>query len=53
MKEHPDDHTHGSLFYEQIALTYLEKASKDRSDRDKWIHQAVTYYDKDLSVYQK
>jgi hypothetical protein len=53
IKKHPDDHTHESLFYEQIALTYLEKASKDRSDSDKWIHQAVTYYDSDLAVYQK
>lgn len=53
LKKHPDDHRHESFFYEQIALTYLEKASKDRSHSEKWTHQAATYYDKDLAVYQK
>jgi hypothetical protein len=53
LKKHPDDPLHGATFYEQIAITYLMKASKDRAHKDEWIEQAVTYYDKDLSVHQK
>lgn len=53
VKKHPNDHVHESFLYRQIAITYLVKASKDRSERDKWIHQAVAYYDKDLSVHRK
>ncbi len=51
LNRHPDDS--GATFYEQIAITYLMKASKDSARKDEWIEQAVTYYDKDLSVHQK
>jgi hypothetical protein len=51
LKRHPEDS--GATFYEQIALTYLMKASKDSTHKDEWIQQAVTYYDKELSVHQK
>ena len=53
LKKHPDDPLHGATFYEQIAITYLMKASKDSSHKDEWIQQAVIYYDKDLSVHQE
>ena len=53
LKKHPEDPLHGATFYEQIAITYLMKASKDIAHKDEWIQQAVTYYDKDLSVHQK
>lgn len=53
MKRHPSDHSRDSLFYEQIALTYLMKASKDRASKDEWIRRAASYYDKDLAVHQK
>jgi hypothetical protein len=51
LKKHPEDS--GATFYEQIAITYLIKASKDSARKDEWIQQAVAYYDKDLSVHQK
>ena len=53
LKKHPEDPLHGATFYEQIGITYLIKASKDSAHKDEWIRQAVTYYDKDLSVHQK
>jgi hypothetical protein len=53
MNKHPNDQSHGATFYEQIAITYLMKASKDRARRDEWVKQAVAYFDKDLSVHQK
>jgi hypothetical protein len=53
LKKHPEDPLHGATFYEQIAITYLIKASKDSTHKDEWIQQAVAYYDKDLSVHQK
>jgi len=53
LKNHPEDPLHGAGFYEQIAITYLIKASKDTARKDEWIQQAVTYYDKDLAVHQK
>jgi hypothetical protein len=53
MNKHPNDPSHGATFYEQIAIIYLMKASKDRARRDEWVKQAVTYLDKDLSVHQK
>ncbi len=53
LKKHPEDSSHGATFYEQIAITYLIKASKDSTHKDEWIQQAVAYYDKDLSVHQK
>jgi hypothetical protein len=51
LNKHPADS--GTTFYEQIAITYLMKASKDSSHKDEWIQQAVAYYDKGLSVHQK
>jgi hypothetical protein len=53
MNKHPNDQSHGATFYEQIAITYLMKASKERARRDEWVKQAVAYFDKDLSVHQK
>jgi hypothetical protein len=53
LKRHPQDPLHGATFYEQIAITYLIKASKDGVHKDEWIREAVNYYDKDLSVHQK
>lgn len=52
LKKHPDDPLRAT-FYEQIAIMYLMKASKDSGHKDEWIQQAVAYYDKDLSVHQK
>jgi hypothetical protein len=51
LNKHPGDS--GVTFYEQIAITYLMKASKDSAHRDECIQQAVAYYDKDLSAHQK
>jgi len=53
LKKHPDDPLHSATFYDQIAVTYLMKASKDSAHKDEWIQQAVAYYDKDLSAHQK
>ena len=53
LKKHPEDPLHGATFYQQIAITYLMKASKDSAHKDEWIQQAVTYYDKNLSIHQK
>jgi hypothetical protein len=53
MKRHPDDNSKNGLFYEQIAITYLAKASKDSAHKDEWIQQSIAYYDRDLSVHQK
>ena len=48
MKNHPDD-----LLYDQIAITYLMKASKDSAHKDQWIQQAIVNYEKDLSTRKK
>jgi hypothetical protein len=53
LKTHPEDPMHGATFYEQIAITYLMKASKDYAHKDEWIGQAVANLDKELSVHQK
>lgn len=53
LKRHPEDPLHGAMFYEQMGITYLMKASKDSGRKHEWIRQAVIYYDKDLSVHQK
>ena len=45
LKKHPEDPSRGATFYEQIAITYLMKASKDSGHKDEWIQQAVAYYD--------
>jgi len=51
--EHPDDASEAGRFYQQIAMTYLTKASKDTAHKDEWIKQTVDYFDRDLSVHQK
>ena len=53
LKKHPEDTSHQGTFYEQIAITYLMKAPKDAAHKEEWIQQAITYYDKDLSVHRK
>jgi tetratricopeptide (TPR) repeat protein len=53
MKKHPEDSAHNWAFYDQIAITYLMKASKDPGQREYWVHQAVDYYDKALLAHQK
>ena len=53
LKKHPEDTSQNGTFYEQIAITYLMKASKDTAHKEEWIQQAITYYDKDLSVHRK
>lgn len=52
LKQHPDDDSHTSFLYQQIAFTYLSKAIKDTAHKDKWIQEAVAYFDRDLSVHQ-
>jgi tetratricopeptide (TPR) repeat protein len=52
LKKHPEQHAHLAAFYDQIAITYLVKASKDRAHKDEWIQEAVAYYDEDLSAHQ-
>jgi hypothetical protein len=53
MKKHPDATSHNLALYDQIAIAYLMKASKNTEHREEWIRQAVAYYDEDLSVHQK
>jgi len=53
LKEHPDDASDAGRFYQQIAMTYLTKASKDTAHKDEWIQHAAAYFDRDLSVHQK
>ncbi len=53
LKKHPEDSLHGAMFYEQIAIAYLMKASKDAAHTDELAQQAVTYFDKYLAARQK
>lgn len=48
MERHPED-----SLYDQVAICYLAKASRDRSHKDQWIQQAVANYEKDLSAHKK
>lgn len=48
MARHPED-----SLYDQLAILYLAKASKDTVHRDQWIQQAVAYYEKDLLAHKK
>lgn len=50
--KHPQN-SDRDLVYEQVALSYLAKAGKDKVHRDEWIQQAVAYFDDDLSVHTK
>lgn len=53
LKSHPEDGSGANgIVYEQMALVYLVKASRDPMHKDEWIRQAVTYFDKDLSLHQ-
>jgi tetratricopeptide (TPR) repeat protein len=52
LKQHPDDVSDASFIYQQIGMTYLSKAIKDTAHRDEWIQQAISYFDKDLSVHK-
>ncbi|HEY6385108.1 MAG TPA: hypothetical protein VIX91_05430 [Candidatus Acidoferrum sp.] len=41
------------LVYQQIADTYLVRASKDADQRQQWLAKAVSYIDKSLSLNSK
>jgi hypothetical protein len=47
MQSHPDD-----FLYDQVAIVYLTKASKDSSQRDESVGQAVANYEKDLETHK-
>jgi GrpB-like predicted nucleotidyltransferase (UPF0157 family) len=53
LRNHPEDRAHGATFYNQMAITYLIKASKDGAHKEEWIREAAEYYDQGLSVHQK
>jgi hypothetical protein len=50
-KKHPDDVKPNRLLYQQIAIIYLMKASKDSAHKDEWIQQAIANLDEALSAY--
>jgi hypothetical protein len=52
LKQHPEDTAHQGTLYEQMGIAYLMKASHDFENKEKWIEQAVAYFDNDLSVDQ-
>jgi tetratricopeptide (TPR) repeat protein len=52
LQQHPEDTSHEGILYEQMGIAYLMKASHDAANKEKWIEQAVTYFDKDLSIDQ-
>jgi hypothetical protein len=47
MERHPED-----SLYDQVAIIYLVKASKDGAHKDEWIEQAVANYEKDLKAHK-
>ena len=47
MGRHPED-----SLYDQIAIVYLAKASKDSAHRDQWTEQAVANFEKDLRTHK-
>lgn len=53
LKKHPEETSHLAAVYDQIAITYLMKASKDNIHKEEWIQRAVGYYDKALSVHRQ
>ena len=53
LHKHPHDAPHAATFYEQMAVIYLTKASKDLAHREEWVRQAVQYYEKDLATHEK
>jgi tetratricopeptide (TPR) repeat protein len=53
LNSHPEDASWGNgIFYDQIGIVYLLKASKDPARKDEWIKQAIASYDKNLSLHQ-
>jgi tetratricopeptide (TPR) repeat protein len=52
LKQHPEDSSQKGILYEQMGIAYLVKASRDAANGEKWIEQAVAYFDKDLSIDQ-
>ena len=38
--------------YDQIALVYLLRAQVEKSLREQWVDQAITYIDKELATYR-
>lgn len=48
MGKHPQD-----SLYDQVAICYLTKASKDSGHKDQWIQQAVINFEKDLATHKK
>src|SRR5689334_20890378 len=44
IKKHPNDKSHESGFYDQIAMVYLMKASSDRSHEEAWLQQAASNF---------
>jgi len=53
LNAHPEDSSWGGgMFYDQMGIIYLLRASKDLARKDKWVKQAITSYDKNLSLHQ-
>lgn len=48
MEKHPED-----FLYDQVAIIYLAKASKDSAHKDQSIEQAVANFEKDLEAHKK
>jgi len=48
MEKNPQD-----SLYDQVAICYLAKASKDSGHKDQWIQQAVINLEKDLAAHKK
>jgi hypothetical protein len=44
LKKHSDDTSHATILYDQIAITFLMKASKDTGHKQEWMQQGVDYY---------
>ena len=48
MEKHPQD-----SLYDQVAICYLAKASKDSGHKDQWVQRAVINFEKDLAAHKK
>ena len=48
MEKHPED-----FLYDQVAICYLAKASKDSGHKEQWIQQAAINLEKDLATHKK
>ena len=51
LKKHPNDESAG-LFCFEIAMFYLQKASKDDAHREESLQNAVDYFEKDLAAHR-